>query len=203
MVDVWKAEQRHEEDPPMVGVHESGDKRFKKIGKPYRMPLVWPPLCRDCAALARQGKGPRTAYTGMTWTAMRPSDDPCTCVDALAADDVDCCWCAFAPCFSFGFGSVLFSELHCCVRCCWFVRFNYLVPANMFASVALKYVEELATKVWHDDGLAKRASALRNDIDSGIREHAIVNHPHHGKIYAYEVDGLGGVNLMDDANVSS
>ena len=73
----------------------------------------------------------------------------------------------------------------------------------MFASVALKYVEELASKVWHDDGLAKRALALRNDIDNGIREHAIVNHPNHGKIYAYEVDGLGGVNLMDDANVSA
>jgi len=157
MVDVWTAEQRHEEDPPMVGVHESDDKRFKKIGKPYRMPLTWPPKCHDCAALDRKGKGPPSAYTGMTWSAFRPSDDACT--------------------------------------------YSYLVPANMFASVALGYVRELATKVWNDPALAQRATKLQQEIDNGIREHAIVDHPTYGQIYAYEVDGLGNHNLMDDANV--
>ena len=34
MVDVWKAEQRHEDDPIMIGVSESDNPRFKKIGKP-------------------------------------------------------------------------------------------------------------------------------------------------------------------------
>ena len=31
----------------------------------------------------------------------------------------------------------------------------------------------------------------------------MVEHPEYGKVYAYEVDGLGNVNLMDDANVPS
>jgi meiotically up-regulated gene 157 (Mug157) protein len=30
-----------------------------------------------------------------------------------------------------------------------------------------------------------------------------VENEKYGKIYAYEVDGLGAVNLMDDANVPS
>ena len=43
---------------------------------------------------------------------------------------------------------------------------------------------------------------LANDIETGIRQHGIVQHK--GKqIYAYEVDGLGHYNLMDDANIPS
>jgi uncharacterized protein len=82
-------------------------------------------------------------------------------------------------------------------------RYGYLVPANMFAYVVLGYVLELNDYYWSDLDLASRALKLRNDIQRGIEEHAIVTHPHFGKIYAYEVDGLGHHLLMDDANVPS
>ncbi|KAJ8143691.1 hypothetical protein OY671_003199 [Metschnikowia pulcherrima] len=42
-----------------------------------------------------------------------------------------------------------------------------------------------------------------NDIELGLREHAIVKHPKWGDVYAYEVDGYGGALFMDDANIPS
>jgi meiotically up-regulated gene 157 (Mug157) protein len=40
-------------------------------------------------------------------------------------------------------------------------------------------------------------------INRGIEKHGIVNDPKYGKIYAYEVDGYGSANIMDDPNVPS
>jgi meiotically up-regulated gene 157 (Mug157) protein len=85
-------------------------------------------------------------------------------------------------------------------------KYHYLVPANMFAVVALQYVVELAQpqqQLWNNPALAAKAQTLANQIQQGIQEHAIVEHPKHGKIYAYEVDGLGNYFFMDDANVPS
>jgi meiotically up-regulated gene 157 (Mug157) protein len=85
-------------------------------------------------------------------------------------------------------------------------KYHYLVPANMFAVVALQYVVELAQpqqQLWNNPALAAKAQTLANQIQQGIQEHAIVEHPKHGKIYAYEVDGLGNYFIMDDANVPS
>ncbi|GCE45570.1 hypothetical protein EI42_03489 [Thermosporothrix hazakensis] len=81
--------------------------------------------------------------------------------------------------------------------------FGYLVPANMFAVVILGYMIELANKVYHDSELALQAESLRKDIEHGIQTYGIVNHPRFGRIYAYETDGYGNYNLMDDANVPS
>ncbi len=44
---------------------------------------------------------------------------------------------------------------------------------------------------------------LCSEIEKGIREFAVVDVPEFGKIYAFEVDGLGNALLMDDANVPS
>lgn len=81
--------------------------------------------------------------------------------------------------------------------------YGYLVPANMFAVVVLGYLAEIAEQVLNDAALAQEATALASEIDAGIRQHAIVEHPRFGKVYAYEVDGLGNSNFMDDANVPS
>ncbi|MDE6127633.1 MAG: glycoside hydrolase family 125 protein, partial [Lachnospiraceae bacterium] len=43
----------------------------------------------------------------------------------------------------------------------------------------------------------------QEEISTGIYRHGIVRHPVHGEIFAYETDGLGHYNLMDDANVPS
>jgi meiotically up-regulated gene 157 (Mug157) protein len=40
-------------------------------------------------------------------------------------------------------------------------------------------------------------------IRAGIGRDAVVQHREFGEIFAYEVDGFGGANLMDDANVPS
>ncbi len=81
--------------------------------------------------------------------------------------------------------------------------FGYLVPANMFAVVALGRAADLARTIYHDEDLAASASALREEIEFGIQTYGLVEHPRHGRIYAYETDGYGNHLLMDDANVPS
>ena len=82
-------------------------------------------------------------------------------------------------------------------------QYGYLVPSNMFAVVALRHLHEIAGTVLHDGDLARDAAQLGAQIDAAIGQHAIVEHPECGRVYAYEVDGLGEVNFMDDANVPS
>lgn len=81
-------------------------------------------------------------------------------------------------------------------------RYGYLVPSNMFATVVLSHVSDVAEQVWADEELAQRASDLRSDIESGLDQYAKVEHDGN-LIYAYETDGLGNHHLMDDANVPS
>ena len=81
--------------------------------------------------------------------------------------------------------------------------FGYLIPANMFAVVALDSLATLADSVFHDAALGEAAAALRTAIDFGIQTYGIVEHPHYGRIYAYETDGFGNYQLLDDANVPS
>ncbi|AZN43553.1 glycoside hydrolase family 125 protein [Paenibacillus albus] len=81
--------------------------------------------------------------------------------------------------------------------------YGYLVPANMFASVALGYLAEIAAEVLSDDKLKNDALALKADIDKGIETYGIYKHPVYGDMYAYETDGRGNYTLMDDANVPS
>jgi uncharacterized protein len=78
--------------------------------------------------------------------------------------------------------------------------YNYLVPCNMLAVVAL---EGLSTLPLHNEALKNSSQKLAAQIRSGIETHAHANHSVYGKLYAYEVDGLGNQNLMDDANVPS
>jgi meiotically up-regulated gene 157 (Mug157) protein len=82
-------------------------------------------------------------------------------------------------------------------------KFGYLIPANMFAVVVLSYVAKFARDVYHDQALADAANQLRADIRFGIETYGIVQHPRFGRMYAYETDGYGNYNLMDDANVPS
>jgi meiotically up-regulated gene 157 (Mug157) protein len=77
---------------------------------------------------------------------------------------------------------------------------NYLIPANMLAVVVLNCLAELPLK---NSALSKRARALAAEIKFGIENFGVVTHKDAGKIYAYETDGLGNSNVMDDANVPS
>lgn len=146
MIDVWIAEQRHEDDFYPEG--ELFD-CYHCDSLPYRY---------NPDELPRDGKGSATnSSAGLTWSGFRPSDDPC--------------------------------------------MFGYLIPSNMFVVVVLGYMMELCDSVWQDELLKEKSNKLQEEIHFGITEHGIVDHPKYGRIYAFEVDGLGNSLLMDDANV--
>lgn len=134
---VWRTEQHH----------ENSEYSFERFG------------CAPTDTLPNAGRGTPVAYTGMTWSGFRPSDDACT--------------------------------------------YGYLVPANMFAVVVLGYLSEILREIYCDETTAQEAEALKTEIQDGIDHFAIVDHPKYGKLYAYETDGMGNYNLMDDANVPS
>lgn len=138
ILDTFETEQYHAEKSPY---------RFTRTN------------CPPSDTLKCDGMGTPVAYTGMTWSGFRPSDDAC--------------------------------ELH------------YLIPSEMFAVVILGYMAEIAETVWNDKAMAERALKLRGEIDDGIKKYGTFEHPEFGTIYAYEADGLGNQNFMDDANVPS
>ncbi|MGM9680503.1 MAG: glycoside hydrolase family 125 protein [Eubacteriales bacterium] len=139
ILDLWETEQYHAEKSPYT----------------FERPNPWKPS----DTMTRGGKGEPVGYTGMTWSAFRPSDDACI--------------------------------------------YNYLIPSEMYAVVTLGYAAEIAREIYHDEALATRCEKLASEIDDGIQKFGIVEDPDFGKIYAYETDGLGNYNLMDDANVPS
>jgi hypothetical protein len=79
---------------------------------------------------------------------------------------------------------------------------GYHVPANMLATVALAALAEASRAVGRV-ALATEALALRADILAGLAGHATVEHPAHGRVWAYEVDGFGRALVADDANLPS
>ncbi len=81
--------------------------------------------------------------------------------------------------------------------------YNYLVPANMMAVCALRKAAEMVNVGFGDTKLESECRSLAYDIDEGIKTHAVYNHQKFGNIYAYEVDGLGNMLFMDDANSPS
>lgn len=81
--------------------------------------------------------------------------------------------------------------------------YNYLIPSEMMAVVALRALIEIETSVFKDRKFLADIKALRNEIDAGIKKFAIVNDKKFGKVYAFEVDGLGNYTLEDDANIPS
>jgi uncharacterized protein len=109
--------------------------------------------------LANDGKGRPVGYTGMIWTAFRPSDDAS--------------------------------------------YYNFLIPSEMFAVVALGDMSEIERDVYHNVVKAREAKALRDEVQRGIQTYGLVLVPKYGYIYAYEVDGLGHAILTDDANIPS
>lgn len=138
IINLWTIEQNH---------FENSDYSFQRLN------------CSPTDTLTNNGLGDAVAYTGMTWSGFRPSDDAC--------------------------------------------KYNYLIPSNMFATVVLGYISEIADAVFNDTELKTTADNLRNEIENGINKFGIVHNEEFGDIYAYEVDGLGNHHFMDDANVPS
>lgn len=83
-------------------------------------------------------------------------------------------------------------------------KFGYLVPANIHAAAALERILILNDRIWMHKDLGAKASKLLSEIEEGIKKFGIVVDQHGNQVYAYEVDGLGGVlSSFDDANIPS
>ena len=96
--------------------------------------------------LSHDGRGAPVGYTGMIFSAFRPSDDAC--------------------------------------------KYGYLVPSNLFfANELLNLPSPVFTSA---------AQSIAEQIQHGIEEFALMN-----GVLAYEVDGLGNTEFMDDANTPS
>ncbi|WP_333818743.1 glycoside hydrolase family 125 protein, partial [Ohtaekwangia sp.] len=81
--------------------------------------------------------------------------------------------------------------------------FPFLIPSNFFAVVSLKQASEMITAIFKDSALATELLQLSNEVAEALKQYAVIDVPGHGKVYAYEVNGHGSCNLMDDANIPS
>lgn len=82
-------------------------------------------------------------------------------------------------------------------------EYSYLIPSNMFAVVILDYLKEIFTDVLEDEEMLNTIIKLRNEIQEGIQKYSKVRNKVGNEIYAYEVDGKGNYNIMDDPGIPS
>ena len=81
--------------------------------------------------------------------------------------------------------------------------YNYPIPGEMMTVQALAALAEMERAGYADDSTAAAAETMRQQVNAGVQRFGIVSTKRWGKVYAYEVDGLGHAKLMDDANVPS
>ena len=81
--------------------------------------------------------------------------------------------------------------------------YPFLIPSNFFAVVSLRQAAEMLETIRHDTASAAECRNLANEVEKALAEYAVVNHPKHGRIYAYEVDAFGNSYCIDDGNVPS
>jgi uncharacterized protein len=74
------------------------------------------------------------------------------------------------------------------------------IPANLFASVSLQQLAEMAQEVLHDPAFAAECHQLRAEVQTALEKYGRMHDPEFGEIWAYEVDGYGNQLFMDDAN---
>lgn len=79
--------------------------------------------------------------------------------------------------------------------------YGYLIPSNMFAVVALGYLQDILMTFYEAEELLEKVNTLKKEISRGIEEFGMAEKEGFGPIYAYETDGRGNYTWMDDANV--
>ncbi|GMF02684.1 unnamed protein product, partial [Ambrosiozyma monospora] len=80
--------------------------------------------------------------------------------------------------------------------------YQFFIPANAQLYTELTRVVPALIAAEYE-GLADTAKKVAEQVKQGIEEHAVIDHKTFGKVYAYEIDGYGGLNFMDDANIPS
>ncbi len=81
--------------------------------------------------------------------------------------------------------------------------FPFLIPSNFFAVTSLRQAAEMLSKISNDAVLANECESLAAEVHHALKQYAVTPHPQFGNVYAYEVNGFGSFNLMDDANIPS
>lgn len=81
--------------------------------------------------------------------------------------------------------------------------YPFLIPANLFAVVALKQLAEILFTVLSEKKLAFACLLLAKQITAAVDRYGKALIRPGGLVYAYEVDGFGNQLFMDDANVPS
>ncbi|KAL9592278.1 MAG: hypothetical protein Q9179_006876 [Wetmoreana sp. 5 TL-2023] len=83
--------------------------------------------------------------------------------------------------------------------------YQFLIPSNMMFARYLEAASLIMSRIPTQEAtnLTIRMRAMASEIRAGITDHGIVHHPLFGPIFAFEVDGYGSRNLMDDANLPS
>jgi hypothetical protein len=81
--------------------------------------------------------------------------------------------------------------------------YPFLIPSNLFAVVTLEQLSQIFWEELGDRAFAEECEEFALELAEVIREHAVIEHPTHGRVYAYEVDGFGNALFMDDANIPS
>ncbi len=81
--------------------------------------------------------------------------------------------------------------------------FPFLIPSNIFAAIALQDLSLLFSTGLKDSTMANECADFSRQLFKTIEAYGTIEHKKYGKIYAYEVNGFGSYNLMDDANVPS
>ena len=81
--------------------------------------------------------------------------------------------------------------------------YPYLIPSNLFAIESLAQMKEITQTLTRGKHIATDAELLAKTVRKVLQENEIISHEKFGSIYAYEINGFGSINLMDDANVPS
>lgn len=82
--------------------------------------------------------------------------------------------------------------------------YQYLIPSNMMFSAALNRSSFIMERIEPRGGnLTSWLRTMSVGINRGIETYGVVDGGSYGKIYAYEVDGYGSANIMDDPNIPS
>jgi len=81
--------------------------------------------------------------------------------------------------------------------------FPFLVPSNFFAAHSIHQLYEMLDSMHLYSDVFRPYDNLHDEIVTALEQYAYVQNAQYGKIIAYEVNGFGSYNLMDDANVPS
>ncbi len=77
----------------------------------------------------------------------------------------------------------------------------FLVPANLFAVVALQNIATVLHEARGESALARDCVVLAEEVAAALSRHGRMRDESGREIWAYEVDGFGNAIFMDDANV--